>query len=225
MSLQKIINCSEEITIDRRQMVGIQYTKNQLVRITESPSVNPWRISVKVPNQSYYHMRDVIEDIDRLDKTVSEIVNFGAGTSMNWLFRYCGDLTTVEQNLITVISWVGNQMTINVNGITGATKKILAKGDLIQIVGFPHPVTSHFDVLRGTQNTVTFTVHRPNMLQTIVPAGTKFNWGNNCQFKMICTNSPTYKLLPGAAKYINGVLVNNAIVEWSDNFNLYEYIV
>jgi hypothetical protein len=225
MSLQKIINCSEAIVVDRRQMVGLQYTKNQMVRITESPSVNPWRFSVTVPNMSYYTARGVLEDIDRQDKTVSETVNFGVGTTMNWMFRYQGDLTAVERATVSFVSWVGNQMTVNVSGITGASKKVFAKGDMIQIIGYPHPITSHFDVTRGSATTVTFTVHRPNMLQATVPVGTKFNWGNDCLFKLICVNAPTYKFVPGATKYQNGTLVNNAMIEWSDAFSLYEYIV
>jgi hypothetical protein len=35
---------------------------------------------------------------------------------------------------------------------------------------------------------------------------------------------PTYKLFPGGALYQNGSVINNAYIEWSDDFQLYEYV-
>jgi hypothetical protein len=41
---------------------------------------------------------------------------------------------------------------------------------------------------------------------------------------MFCPNMPTYKLVPGGAAKANGVTINNALIEFSDAFNLYEWV-
>jgi hypothetical protein len=35
---------------------------------------------------------------------------------------------------------------------------------------------------------------------------------------------PTYKLIPGGYQKTNGVLVGNALIEFSDAFELYEFV-
>jgi hypothetical protein len=41
---------------------------------------------------------------------------------------------------------------------------------------------------------------------------------------MFCPNMPTYKLVPGGAVISNGTTINNALLEFSDSFNLYEWV-
>jgi uncharacterized protein YbdZ (MbtH family) len=35
---------------------------------------------------------------------------------------------------------------------------------------------------------------------------------------------PVYKLIPGGWKISSGTITNNAYLEWSDNFYLYEWV-
>ena len=35
---------------------------------------------------------------------------------------------------------------------------------------------------------------------------------------------PTYKLVPGGAEYRSGSRINNALIEFSDSFQFYEYV-
>ena len=48
--------------------------------------------------------------------------------------------------------------------------------------------------------------------------------GNSCDFYMFCPNMPTYKLIPGGYMKANGVVQNNALIEFSDSFQLYEWV-
>jgi hypothetical protein len=41
---------------------------------------------------------------------------------------------------------------------------------------------------------------------------------------MFCPNMPTYKLVPGGALKSSGIVINNALIEFSDSFELYEWV-
>lgn len=224
MSLQSIINSSNQIEINRRKMVGIQFTRNQLPRVLETPTYNPWRFNVTLPNSMRYsEARQVLEAIDTLDRTDPETVNF---TNIPWLLAYQGTVSQSQLNHVTFNSFSGNQLVLNVSGVSAnSTDVLLEKGDFLQIQGYPYPFTSTTRVLRGSYSTVTVTTHRPNIFNTQPANGTYINFGNQVSFNLFCPNMPTYKLIPGGAIVQNGQVVNNALIQWSDTFQLYEYIV
>jgi hypothetical protein len=76
-------------------------------------------------------------------------------------------------------------------------------------------------------NTITVTTHRPNFIlngSKFALAGQTLTVGNNVYFRMFCQSMPTYRLMPGATqRNSSGVLTNNAYIEWSDDFKLYEW--
>jgi len=41
---------------------------------------------------------------------------------------------------------------------------------------------------------------------------------------MFCPNMPTYTLVPGGYSSVQNVTTNNALLSWSDDFNLYEWV-
>jgi hypothetical protein len=136
-------------------------------------------------------------------------------------------MTTGQLNTITVTSFTGNQLTLNVSGITAAsTAVIFEPNDLIQIGSlseYPYPFTSTTQVLRGSGSTVVVTTNRPNIL-TGTLTGEGIIVGNNCQFNMFCPNMPTYILKPGGQAMSGSTLINNAYLEFSDAFELYEWV-
>lgn len=224
MSIQSIIDRSTGISINRRKMVGIQYTRNQIPRISETPTYNPWRFTITMPNSlRYYEARQIIEAIDLLDRRAPEIITFGNNSNMRWIFRYQGQMSVSQISNVRVVSFVGNQLILDNLPVIGATRPLFEANDLIQIGNFPYPFTVTSQVQRGTGSQVTVTTHRPNILTNDV-SGLGISVGTDCQFRIFCNNMPTYKLFPGGAKVVNGELINNAYIEWSSEFELYEYV-
>jgi hypothetical protein len=226
--LQTILNYSNGLNIDRRKVVGIQYTRNEIPRVSQTPTKNPWKFTLDMPNSfKYYQARDLMEALDTLDRITPEIITFSNLSQLSWIFRYQGAMTSGQLNTITVTSFVGDQLTLNVSGITASSSAVIfAPNDLIQIGSsneYPYPFTSTTQVLRGSGSTVVVTTSRPNIL-TGTLTGEGIIVGNNCQFKMFCPNMPTYKLIVGGQAMSGSTVINNALLEFSDAFELYEFV-
>ena len=222
--LQTIINYCNGLTINRRKMVGIQFTRNEQPRTSLTPTTNPWRFTLEIANRfRYYNSRDLLEAIDTLDRYQAETITFNNLAAINWIFKYQGSLNSTQLNAMTVQSFVGNQLVLqNLPGVA-STRVIFEPNDLIQIGSIPHPFTSETRITRGTGSTITVTTNRGNWFDTSV-VGESITVGSGCEFKMFCPNMPTYKLIPGGYKSLNGQTLNNALIEFSDNFELYEYV-
>ena len=226
--LQTILNYCNGLAIDRRKVVGIQYTRNEIPRVSQTPTKNPWKFTLDMPNSfKYYEARDLMEALDTLDRTTPEVVTFSDLPQLSWIFKYQGAMSVGQLNTITVTSFVGDQLTLNVSGITAASGAIIFKqNDLIQIGStgvYPYPFTSTTQVLRGSGSTVIVTTSRPNILTGSL-TGLGIIVGNTCEFNMFCPNMPTYKLIVGGQAMSGSTVVNNALLEFSDSFNLYEFV-
>lgn len=221
MSLQKIINICETLQIDRRKVVGVQYTRSEVAKVSATPTRNPWKFELNVSaGLQYSKSRALIEDIDSLDRLNTETVSFNSVPGQSFIFAYQGVMTGAQVNSITVQSFTGTSLTVTglpVVGVVGANGILFKKGDFIQINDYPHPFTVTQDVVRGTNTAtnaaVTLTVHRPNFITASV-VGKGIKVGNDVQFKVFCPNMPTYRLIPGGT---------DAIIEWTSPFQLYEY--
>lgn len=225
MALQTIIDNSESITINRRKVVGIQFTRNDVPRVSLTPTLNPWRFTVGLPTQLRYgDVRSLLESIDALDRIYNETISFGSNPNLAWLFRYQGVMTLAQRNTIVVESFEGNQLTLTNLPTVPANRALFEPNDLIQIGAYTYPFTSVTQVQRGTGSSVTVTTHRPNIIPNSV-VGEHIVVGSDCQFNLFCPNMPTYRLFPGGTTYSsNGTVTGNARIEWSDNFELYEYL-
>ena len=222
--LQTIIDKCNGINIDRRQMVGIQYTRNEQPRTSNTPTFNPWRFTLDMPSSLRYNeARALMEELDTLDRYTPQEVTFGNNPCLSWIFAYQGSVSQTAINSITVQSFVGDQLVLTNLPTVAASRVLFEKNDLIQIGNKTFPFTSQTQVLRGSGATVTVTTNRPNILTGTV-VGNNITVGNKCKFYMFCPNMPTYKLIPGGALRSNGTTVNNALIEFSDVFNLYEYV-
>ena len=226
--LQTILNYCNGLDIDRRKVVGIQYTRNEIPRVSQTPTKNPWKFTLDMPNKFRYNQaRSLMEALDTLDRTTPEIITFSNLSQLSWIFKYQGVMSSGQLATISVTSWVGTTLTLNVSGITAAsTDVIFQPNDLIQIGSsneYPYPFTSTTQVTRGSGSTVVVTTSRPNIL-TGTLTGEGIIVGNNCQFNMFCPNMPTYKLIPGGAMYSGSTVTNNALLEFSEPFELYEFV-
>lgn len=226
--LQDIIDRCTSIQIDRRKVVGIQTTLNEIPRTSLTPTKQPWRITVEMPKSYRYNQaRALMEALDVLDRYTPEIITFSNNTNLQWIFAYQGTMSPANIADITVDSFIGNQLVLSTLPAITSTRVLFEPNDLIQIGAFPYPFTVTQQVLRGSGLTVTLTMNRPNILTSPV-AGETITVGNACEFNMFCPNMPTYKMTPGGFQRYNnqltGAIINNAYLEFSSPFSLYEYV-
>lgn len=230
MSLQTIINISNSIKVDRRKVIGIQTTRSQLMRIGETPTYNPWRFTITVPDGVYADSRALVETLDNMDRAISEVISFGAIASMSWLYKYQGDYTLAQLAGVKVSTFVGNQLVLDISALTPRVtgSAIFKKGDIISIFGYPYPFTFTSDIITPVSavNTVTCVMHRPRVIPpTVNLAGTGLEIGANAKFRMLCVNMPVYILTPGAYRSSNGTTTNNAILSFDGEFELIEHFL
>ena len=225
--LQTIIDKCNGLNINRRNVVGIQITRNEIPRTSVTPTKNPWRFTLDMPDSiRYSEGRALMEELDRLDRYLPEVITFSNNSKFAWMFAYQGAMSGAQISAITVQSFTGNQLVLTNLPAVGSSTVLFKANDLIQIGAtnaYPYPFTSETDVLRGSGSTVTITTHRPNILSgTLTGLGIKV--GNDCQFNMFCQNMPTYKLVVGGFTGSTTTPTNNALLQFSDSFELYEYV-
>lgn len=230
MSLQTIINISNKIKVDRRKVIGIQTTRSQLMRIGETPTYNPWRFTIAVPDGVYSDSRTLVETLDNMDRAISEVVSFGAIASMNWLYKYQGAYTIAQLANVTVSTFVGNQLVLNIATLTPRVvgTAIFKKGDIISIAGYPYPFTFTSDIITPATgiNTVICIMHRPRVIDpTVNLTGIGLEVGPAAKFRLLCINMPTYILTPGAQRMSGTTVINNAILSFDGEFELVEHFL
>ena len=75
--LQTIINSCNTINFNRRNVVGTQYTRNEIPRVSQTPTKNPWKITVEMPNSfRYSDARALMEELDTLDTFTNQEIKF-----------------------------------------------------------------------------------------------------------------------------------------------------
>jgi len=209
MALQTIINKAESIEFDRRRVIGIQTSRNEITYRNETVTKNPWRLKVKFPAYlPYATNRDLIEAIDYLDRRNSETVTFSANAGLSWLCAYQGSMSSTQLSSLVVSNFVNDQLTIGglptVDNNFLANRVMFKAGDFISVNGFPFPFTVVETVLRGSGSTITVKTHRPKILTSEFVNGNAIKVGNAVEFKVVCTNTPTYTIVAGRYIQFNG---------------------
>ena len=106
--LQTIIDSCNGIKFNRRNVVGIQYTRNEIPRVSQTPTRNPWKITLDMPNSfKYSDARSLMEELDTLDTTTPELVTFGNNANLEWIFAYQGAMSQPQIDALVVDSYVG----------------------------------------------------------------------------------------------------------------------
>nr|DAU83274.1 MAG TPA: hypothetical protein [Caudoviricetes sp.] len=216
MSLQTIIDNAMSIEFVRRKLAGQSISRSGQVKISSVANNVPWQMIVEPrPGMRWTESRDLIEEIDRLDRVFLEVVDIGnTNPNLAYITNYQGTLTGSELSSITVSSASALTITLNVSSFTGASKVVFEPGDFIQLSGnykYPYTVTSR--VLRGSGSTVEVPINRPFIDQTgYTEAGAGILVGKNVTWQMVMTKKPSYRVVPGG------------YLEWTDNFELVEVI-
>ncbi len=222
--LQTIINGCSEMSINRRNVVGIQYTRNEIPRVSLTPTKNPWKITLTMPNSfRYSEARALMEAIDTLDRYQPELVTFSDNPALSWMFAYQGTMSFAQRSALQISSYVGQTLTLTNLPAVASTRVLFEPNDLIQINGYPYPTTVRSQVVRGSGSTVVVTTGRPNIITDPV-AGLGLTIGNACEWWFFCPNMPTYKLVPGGYVGDGVTATNNALIQWSDPFQMYEWV-
>lgn len=223
MSLQSIINLAETVKINRRKIIGIQYSRNQVAKTSELVGRNPWRMAVKVSAMLAYDtipVRRILEELDRIDRKIPEVITFSDSSSLSWMLAYKGAMSASELSGLAVVRLGGTGYAYNEMVVTGLptvgtrslpTAVMFEAGDFVQVAGLPYPFTVTQQVLRGEGSTVTLTLHRESFLDPAECAGQDLLVGNAVSFNMLCANMPTYSF------------VANNRIQFDDTFELYEY--
>ena len=222
--LQTIVDYSNGMNVNRRKTVGIQYTRNEIPRVSQTPTRNPWHFTLDMPSSFRYNeARALVEQLDILDRITPQIITFSNRPGMEWVFKYQGAMTNTQINNVSVSSYVGDQLVLSGLPTVSSSTVLFAQNDLIQIGTHAFPFTSTTNVTRGSGSSVTVTTSRPNIISANI-TGDGITVGNACEFYMFCPNMPTYKLIVGG--YVgNGITTNsNALIEFSDPFELYEFV-
>lgn len=219
MGLQTIINLAESITINRRKVVGIQYTRNEIARISEQPTRNPWRFTVKVSALLQYEKyRSLLEELDYLDRSIPEEVTFGNNSKLSWMFAYQGVMSSSDISSLLIdrfgdSSHSYNELVLTNLPVLTPTAILFKAGDFIQVKNYPYPFTVVNTVLRGSGTSVTLTTHRSNFITDSVVYD-EVLVGNSVRFNVFCPNMPTYSLVPGG---------KTALIRFDSDFELYEH--
>ena len=222
--LQTIVNGCNELNINRRNVVGIQYTRNEIPRVSMTPTKNPWKMTLTMPNSlRYSEARSVMEAIDTLDRYQPETITFSDNPNLSWIFAYQGTMNASQRSALRIDSWTGSTMTLSGLPAIPSSRVLFEPNDLFHPAGYTYPTTVRSQVLRGTGSTVTVTTGRPNIFSDSM-VGLALVIGNACQWNFFCPNMPVYKLIPGGYLGGNGVTTNNALIQWSDSFQIYEYV-
>lgn len=223
--LQTIVDKCNGITVNRRKVAGVQITNNEIPRTVFTPTKQPWRFILEMPSSLRYNQaRALLETLDTIDRITPQVITFGNNACTQWIFGYQGSFNTTQIGNLNVDSFIGNQLILSNLPAVAASRVIFEPGDLIQIGTSPHPFTSTTRILRSAGTTVTVTTNRPNILTSSV-FGSSIIVGSQCEFKVFCPNMPVYKLTPGGfMRGQFGQTINNALIEFSDQFELYEWV-
>ena len=215
MSIQYIINNAESISFNRRKQVGIQYSRNEIAYSTLGVGRNPWRLTVKIAKPiPYAEARAVVSDLDKLDRVISETVNFKNNTKLTYITQYQGQLIDAQINQLRVNSSTNgtNLVLSNVPSGIDPSTVIFEKGDFIQIDGYANPFTATAQVLRGTGN-ITVPVHRAVFFSSTYFSNQTIKVGSDVEFSVRCVSMPTYTLIRGGS---------GGLITFDGEFELYE---
>lgn len=229
MSLQTVVDNAESLNIDRRKSVAQQVTRSEIMRVTETPTRNPWRFNLTLPSSlRYSSARSFLESVDRLDRRQPDIIRFGSNPKLNWMFRYQGSASSTTLSSIRVISFANSILTLDVSQAP-AGQVLFQPNDIIELGNvnqdiYPYPFTvANSQPVTRTASTISVLTHRPNFITADV-GNLGITVGSNVSFRMIATEMPTYTLSAGGTLYnSDGTVLNNALLQWSGEFKLIEY--
>jgi hypothetical protein len=192
MSFQWIIDNAESISIESKKIVASTTARDGTTRAV-SRGGQTWRIEVKLPDGiSWTQLRQYITQAETLDRTTNSNIQFNnAGHS--WFIRYQGDHAnlTAYGGGVAIASITRNSPTI-----TLTTSQTLSSGFKFRVGDYIQLSNTGYNVYRVIAdvpfNSNTVTVHRPVLEPTA--NNVYIRVGQNCVWRVICTQFPSWTL-------------------------------
>ena len=210
MSIQKLINSAQKITIDRQPIVAMTMSRGQYIKTAER-GARIWKFIV-TPSAGWRweEYRDEIEDLDAMNRITEEEINIGSNnTGLSWMTAYRGACNTSQLNGLSIASVVGDTITLNNSIGILATTIVFKKGDYIQPFSSSYPYTITADVLMPESGVITVPVNR-GVLGTVT--GQTLKIGSNVTWRVKIVKFPNYSVTPGR------------LVAWEGEFELVEVL-
>lgn len=223
MSLQQIINRCTAINIERKKVSAYSISRSGQVKTMSRVSQIPWVFTVTMHSGlKYTENRDLLEELDRLDRIFEEEINIGVSNpNISWITAYRGTCNTSALAYATVNTIGTTNVTVNVANVrtlggAASTDYLVKKGDYISFGSdstYRYPYTVLADTQVGSASTVVVPVNRPIITQsgyTIAGQAVKFGSAVSWRVKMI--EQPSYTITP------------DRLIEFSSEFKLIEII-
>lgn len=205
MSIQTIIDGATNININRRAIAAQTISRSNRIKTAERGD-RVWQFDITPsPGYKYEDYRDLLEELDRVDRILPETVSFSNNPNMNWITAYKGALSTTQIADLEISSVSNNTITLTSLPPVGSSTVMFAKGDYIQPVGSAYPYTITSEVVRGGNTTAVVNVNR-GVIEDITLAGVGVETGDDITFKVQALSMPTYNIRPGRLISFDGNL-------------------
>ena len=220
MSIQTIVDNAQFITIDKTKLSAQTISRSGRVLTSEVSTAMPYRFTVGMHDGLKYSTnRGVLEELDRLDRTIEESIDIGtSNTGLNYITSYQGD---VDGGSLSMVGFDGDELYVNASSATATSGNVLfKKGDYIQPQGntstyrYPYQVTSDVNGIGAGQSNVTVPVHRPVISQDgVALTSGGVDYGSSVTFTVKMMKKPMYSVVP------------HDLVAWDSEFQLIEIIL
>ena len=196
MSIQALIDDCQYLTINRRATTASTISRSKRLKTSER-GYRVWEFNV-VPSPGYQYdtNRDLLEQIDTVDRITEEQISFSNNSGLAYITEYKGDMSQLQADAITISSVSGTTITLTDLPTAGSSTILFAKGDYIQPAGSRYPYTVINTVYRGTETTVDVEVNR-GVIEDITMAGASIYIGDAISWRVKALNMPTYSIAPG----------------------------
>lgn len=198
MSIQTIIDKSQQIEIDRRRMIGQTVSRSQRIKTAERSTAQPWKFKVTPPGSlPWTSSRGILEVIDLNDRVNEYQISLSNSAGMSYITAYQGAMTQAQINTITVSSTGTSTLTLTNLPSIGSTGVLFRPGDIIQPKNSRYPYTVVSTATRGSSTTTTVTLNRPVITsENLNLVGDGIRVGNSATWQVVVTVLPTYTLTP-----------------------------
>lgn len=226
MSLQKILEVCESLTINDHKFAGQMLSRNMRLSTSEILTVQPFMFAMKPMSYLLYSKnRDLLSVLREADRVTEQYLNFGSTGWLNYI-QYRGEMTEAEINAVTVSPLSANK-TIQLDNLPAisSTALIVRTGDFVQVGRYAYIATA--DVVRGAGSSVNVPVHRSLIapVSSSIPAvigqfGTTVSLGGSTYtgitFPVVLREYPTYTLVP---------MTNDSFIGWDGQFAAMEQVL